>query len=466
MPTNVETDADLLQQFASNGSQAAFEEVVRRNVGLVYGSALRQLRGDSHAAEDIAQTVFVLLSRKAGTIPPNSVAAAWLFTATRYAVSHHLRAQRRRIDREQEAQTMNELNSEPVQDAYWARIKPELDDLVASLGSHERDAILLRFFQGRSLSEVGQQLGISADAARMRIERGLEKLRSTLSKRGVSSSAAAIGAMLTQEAAFAISPTLASSIAATAFSGLSAGSTGAAFLNSVIMAKIKTGLVGALVAGVIVTAVFQERTKAQLRLEIASLDQESNGSAGDERRESAAIAAPERIKDANKKDPGHSDAPKRPRGPSLVVNDPIPGGLVNRGWLPVSALHDAGRADVPSAVETMLWGQAHPETATLASTLWITMVKNPITGKEQWAPTNLTPDSAEVVTAARVSKREPFSEVQVIEQVGAGDNAYVTMQFRTADGRVYQQNRRLHITGDGWKWLPSAEQLAAARTEQ
>ncbi len=359
---------------------------------------------------------------------------------------------------------MNELNSEPVSDAYWARIKPELDDMIESIGPHERDAILLRFFQGRSLSEVGQQLGISADAARMRIERGLEKLRTSLLKRGVGSSAAAIGAMLAQEAALATPPALASSVTAAAFSGLSAVNGGAVLLHSIIMTKIKTGIVIAFIAGVVVTAVFQEQTKAQLRSEITALEQHSNGSRDEKHRKSTAVAAPEPIEAPGKATPKYADQTKRARPSNRTVNEAIPGGLVNRGWLPISALRDAGRADVPSAVETMLWGQAHPETTALASAIWITMAKDPVTGKGRWAPVSLTPDSAEIVTATRIAKREPFSEVQVIEQVGAGDNAYITIQFRTADGRVYQQSRRLHVTGDGWKWVPSSEHLATTGT--
>src|SRR4051812_33344501 len=105
------TDAELLKRFVSDASQEAFKEIVSRNIGLVYRSALRQLGGNCHAAEDVAQSVFVLLARKAGTIPADLILAAWLFTATRYAVSHHIRARRRRTEREQEAQIMNEMNS-------------------------------------------------------------------------------------------------------------------------------------------------------------------------------------------------------------------------------------------------------------------------------------------------------------------------------------------------------------------
>lgn len=231
------------------------------------------------------------------------------------------------------------------------------------------------------------------------------------------------------------------------------------------MTKTKITLTVAFVAGVVITAVFQEYTKAKLRLEIATREKHSNDSTGEERHEATSGGASGQTKAAAIKAPNYADQADRSRRRAPIINKPISGGLIYRGWLPASALRDAGRADVPSAVETMLWGQAHSETTALASTMWVTMAKNPTTGKDQWVPTILTPDSAEVVTAGRVSKREPFSEVQVIEQVGSGNNAYVTIEFRTSDGSVHQQRRRFHVTGDGWKWVPSSEQLAAAQTD-
>ncbi len=458
MPPDPATDTALLRQFVSTGSQAAFGEVVNRNIGLVYRSALGRLQGDRHAAEDVTQQVFMLLSHKARTIPGDAVVAAWLFTTTRHTVSHYLRAQRRRLAREKEAQLMYDLDSTTLSKADWARLKPELDDMISSLGSRERDAILLRFFQGLSLAEVGRQLGISADAARMRIERGTEKLRASWLKRGVGFSAAAIDAALAREATLAVPPGLASSVTAAALSSLAPPVAGSALLNVLMMSKIKTALVIVLVAGTAITAALQERIKAQLRAELAALDQPISAP-GRLSSSEPASDQPSPAESAAPRDPDQSPPPRRPRP---IVNEAIPGGLVNRGWLPISALRDAGRADVPAAVETMLWGQAHPETTALASTLWVTMMKDPATGKDRWAPIALTPDSAEVVMAARLSKQHPFSEVQVTEQAGSGDNAYITIQFRSTDGRTYQQSRRLHVTGDGWKWIPSAEQLAAA----
>ena len=86
----------LLRRFASGGDEAAFETLVNRHLGLVLGAARRQLGGDHHAAEDVAQQVFTLLARKAGRLLDHDCLAAWLHTATRMSCQTYIRTAVRR----------------------------------------------------------------------------------------------------------------------------------------------------------------------------------------------------------------------------------------------------------------------------------------------------------------------------------------------------------------------------------
>jgi hypothetical protein len=61
-------DAELLRRFARTNAEDAFAELVKRHVNLVYSAALRRVGGDAHLAQDVAQTVFTDLARKAGPL--------------------------------------------------------------------------------------------------------------------------------------------------------------------------------------------------------------------------------------------------------------------------------------------------------------------------------------------------------------------------------------------------------------
>ncbi|MGB7746661.1 MAG: sigma-70 family RNA polymerase sigma factor [Verrucomicrobiia bacterium] len=182
-------DMALLRDYAQGQSEPAFAELVRRYVNLVYSAALRQLR-DPHLAEEATQAVFVVLARKAGRLPRNTVLSGWLLKATRYAANSQIRSASRRAQREQEAYMQSTLN-EP-DDAAWEQLAPLLDEAMASLGEPDRDAIALRFFENKTAREIAMALKLSEEAAQKRVVRSLEKLRAFFAKRGVSSTTAII----------------------------------------------------------------------------------------------------------------------------------------------------------------------------------------------------------------------------------------------------------------------------------
>src|ERR1700761_6987132 len=95
------SDSQLLAAFARTNSEDAFAELVRRHVNLVYSAALRQVNGDAHLAQDVAQTVFADLARKAQSLSRRESLAGWLYTSAHFAAAKAVRGETRRRDREE-----------------------------------------------------------------------------------------------------------------------------------------------------------------------------------------------------------------------------------------------------------------------------------------------------------------------------------------------------------------------------
>lgn len=187
-------DSELLEEYAARGSEDAFSTLVSRHIPLVYSAALRQV-GNREEAEEITQAVFMLLARKAGALRHHPTVSGWLYQATRRTAASANRRQWRRLHREQEAYMQATLN-EPEPDP-WEQVRPLLDEAMAKLSEGDRNAIVLRYFESKPLKEVGAALGSSDEAAKMRVLRAVEKLRGYFQQRGVTISAAALGAALT-----------------------------------------------------------------------------------------------------------------------------------------------------------------------------------------------------------------------------------------------------------------------------
>jgi RNA polymerase sigma factor (sigma-70 family) len=206
-------DHDLLRQFVAARSEAAFAELVQRHLALVYSTCLRQLR-DAHLAEDVTQAVFVLLAQKAAGLNERVVIAGWLMKTARFCCNNARAKQHNRVTHEKRIAQMRENSDQP--DAAWSEIEGLLDDSIDQLSPALRDAVLLRFFEHRSVKEIARELKITEYAAEKRVNDGLAKLRRQLVKKGVTIGAMALAAGLTEQAVRAAPAKLASSIVAAA----------------------------------------------------------------------------------------------------------------------------------------------------------------------------------------------------------------------------------------------------------
>lgn len=246
-------DRELLRKYLEQRDERAFAELVARHIDLVYSAARRQTK--SHAmAEEITQSVFIRLVERAHDILSHETIPGWLLVTTRYVVLNAQRTDARRRKHEYEAAKMKPEANASETPTNWDAISPTLDDAMSQLGSSDRDALVLRYFQNKSLHDVGVALRISEPAAQKRINRAVHRLRSLFARRGI---AATDGAICTILAAHAMSPApqalctqVVQSVISTAqiASGASTlGTKGAALL----MALTKTQVV----AGVAVVAV-------------------------------------------------------------------------------------------------------------------------------------------------------------------------------------------------------------------
>jgi RNA polymerase sigma factor (sigma-70 family) len=214
---------ELLRRYAVDGSESAFTELVREHIDLVYSAALRQVNGDTGAAQDITQAVFTDLARKASRLAGHSSLTGWLYTSVRFEAAKSRRAEQRRHVREQESHAMNQLLQTNETEDAWREMRPVLDDVMHELNDADREAVLLRYFERKPLAEIGTRLGLSENAARMRVDRALEKLRMELSKRGVTSTGAALALALTERAVSATPARMIAEVSKTALGAVASG---------------------------------------------------------------------------------------------------------------------------------------------------------------------------------------------------------------------------------------------------
>jgi len=168
-------DFELLQRFVRQGEQAAFADVVRRHLDLVYGTALRKVQ-EPGAAQEVAQNVFAALARKAWRFAPDDSLPAWLHKAALLEAKSWLRGEINRRRREATAAELGTTMKNSADQPAFHALVPLLDEALLSLREKDRTALLLRFYESHSLREVGAAFGVSEDTAQKRVQSALEKL--------------------------------------------------------------------------------------------------------------------------------------------------------------------------------------------------------------------------------------------------------------------------------------------------
>jgi RNA polymerase sigma factor (sigma-70 family) len=246
-------DEELLREYVEGNSERAFSALVERHIDMVHFTAVRML-GDLDRARDVTQTVFILLARNASAIRNRRSLAGWLYRTARHTAARFRRAESCRQQRETSAfdSWMNDQNSTNI----WEALAPHLDDAMGALGEKDQDALALRFFQQKSLREVGEALGLSEDASQKRITRALEKLRAYFSRRGIAASLPLLTAVLHANAVQGAPIGLSSTIAASSFAAAPAAAHAGSFIwNFMATTKAKLAIAAVIAATAVTTSI-------------------------------------------------------------------------------------------------------------------------------------------------------------------------------------------------------------------
>ncbi len=188
---------ELLNRYVRSRSDPDFRALVDHYGGLVFGVAQRRL-GNAELAKEATQNVFIILSKKAATIRNTHKLAGWLHRVAVGECSNLIRKERSHFNKMKQfgEEERAHMTTEPCSTTIADDAKPFLDEAIARLSQADRDAVMLRYYEGQTFGEIGVALGKSEEAIRKRIARALARMSIFLRHKGVRVSTVALGATL------------------------------------------------------------------------------------------------------------------------------------------------------------------------------------------------------------------------------------------------------------------------------
>ncbi len=446
----MEEDTELLRRYVTHRANDAFTLLVQRYLPLVHSAALRQTGGNFHRAGDITQSVFTLLERKAASLCRHPAIGGWLYTTTHHTAAKACRADRRRWLREHEASAMHGDATESTGSFEWERIRPILDQAMLTLSERDRIAVLLRFFENRPFAEIGRRLGLTENAARMRVERALDALHSALAKYGISATSAALGIVLTSESVEAAPAVLLASTARAAL-GATTAAPGLFLMSSTTM-KIAASVI---VAGALAGLAVQHQAVVRLRAEIVS--QQAAAQAGVRLRaeQSAALESLRvaRAESAQLERQVSNLQAKLAGAPAPAVAVPPVRTLTKSATVP----SNEGRSTSTAALHTTIWALNQGDTDALAQALQFgaagrarlqesfDALPGPV--REEFG----TPEK--FFASLLVSGGKPITAVEVTGvDEETPENVTIHTLMQGSAGGVGEQAFSLSHSPDGWRW--------------
>jgi RNA polymerase sigma factor (sigma-70 family) len=453
-------DAELLRRYVDEESQEAFAELVQRHLGLVYFSALRRTN-EAHLASDVAQTVFIRLAEHARALRRHPTLAAWLFSATRNAAFNACRTEARRQRREQEAFRMHDSSADQNEPIDIDRLRPWLDEALDRLPESDRCAVLLRYFERRAFNEIAGVLRVSEEAARKRVDRAIEKLQQSFTHRGITSTAAALTAALSAEAAAVAPSAVAGAVLSGAASVTPLAATSAFVATFLTMSKVTTGIAIAAIAVGLAATLGEVRANRALRAELGGLRvsmQEPTAINRDATRLNASLTQ------LAANDPRLAELTQlRQRAAVLAARPPE---VDEAEFRKASTWRNVGRATIDAANETLHWAMFHQDLDAAAQFIAFRddTPENRAAFLSQCSPAiQARYQTPERIVAAALfgldgsGHQSPDDAIQVLgedDHVG-GDGLrfgqkHLRVWYHSADGKEFEGGSRWQQTSSGW----------------
>jgi RNA polymerase sigma factor (sigma-70 family) len=203
-------DGELLESFATQGDEMAFEELIRRHAAMVHGVTER-ITMNPQDAKDAAQSVFLVLSRKAKELCTRESLAGWLYTTARFVSLKMIQSESIRRVRETESVDEQMLENDRTENVQ-AELKEVLESEIGNLPEKYRIVVILKHLENRTQEEIANILGVKMSAISMRLTRAHEMLSRKLVRRGVTVACGTLLASLSQNASASASASLVTGI--------------------------------------------------------------------------------------------------------------------------------------------------------------------------------------------------------------------------------------------------------------
>lgn len=267
----MESDLELLRRFAATGDAEAFAALVHRHSAMVRGVALRRTE-DSALAEEVAQTVFAILARKAARLSHENV-AGWLHQAACLESKAAVRkAARYRSLLGQYSHHMNASHASHASDSgSWEEVRPHLDEALSCLREDERNLVVLHYLEKRPVRDLAAATGRTEQASRKKLQRAILGLRRALERRGVRISPAALAPLLAAQPLGSPSAS-AAVLAASALKAAPALQTHVFLAHSLSLMNATTAAAVLVLAAIPVTILW--RKNADLQMQVSHLSQQ------------------------------------------------------------------------------------------------------------------------------------------------------------------------------------------------